>query len=80
MTPARKAAKKRNKMRREAAADEAREVILSPLRERGETCASCWHYRQVAGMPKRICDLDSDFSGFVTPKPTDLCARWRPAP
>lgn len=49
---------------------------MAPLIASGASCASCKH-RVKYGMTKDpICELDSDWEGYVTVKLTDLCPRW----
>jgi hypothetical protein len=70
-SPARKArVRARNQAR---AAENAR--VCAALRAQGNCCAVCEHkgYRLAAAM---VCELDSDFEGYVQVKPDHVCHRF----
>lgn len=54
------------------------EVIMRPLRERGECCATCSSFdpnptREI----KNACLADSDFHGYAITQPENLCGLWK---
>lgn len=66
--------RRRQKALRDRAAYETK---LAPLKAAGATCASCAHRGLRPGQSVRdICDLQSDFHGYVRVRMTDLCADW----
>lgn len=68
-------AKQRRREKRERAAIEYRAAI-SAMRSAGKSCANCRHFgRAPIGLKDRICDLDSDFDGYVVKMPGDVCPR-----
>ncbi|WP_332690020.1 hypothetical protein [Devosia sp.] len=54
----------------------AHETKLAPLKAAGASCATCKHHRRHAELRKHICEVQSDFSGYVATLPTDLCPSW----
>ena len=68
----RKASSERRRLRKAAAA----EVIMAPLREAGARCGTCHAFGTHGGI-KNACSTHSDWDGYETRKPDDLCEYWR---
>lgn len=48
-------------------------AALSALQATGASCATCKHYGTLSMVKGRICEMQSDFHGYVQIEPTDLC-------
>lgn len=73
MSPGEKRRRKAKAVRKRA----AYEAVLAPLKAAGATCATCKHYGpRPNGLNSRICELDSDYEGYVSVKPSHLCTRY----
>lgn len=68
-----KGSNRRRMIRRQA----ENEVVLIGLRAVGAKCGTCDHRSKRDG--GLICDLDSDFYGYVRVKADHLCARFKKA-
>lgn len=69
----RKAVNARRNLRHAAVQSE----LKAPLMAAGATCSTCKHkLTNPAGLKGLYCELDSDFHGYVTTKPEDLCSRY----
>lgn len=75
-SPARKA---RLRARREVARAEE-ERLCAILRRDGHSCATCLHSSNPFALGKMACDLDSDFHGYATVAPTNVCSRFTSRP
>jgi hypothetical protein len=66
--------KQRSRKRR----DEAAALLIAKLRSKSASCANCKHRtsRPTDAPGKLICDVKSDFAGYVIVQPTDLCTDW----
>lgn len=71
-TPAQRA-RRRAKRQAEAAVERA---ASDKLRAAGHSCATCRHSSKPFGLGKMACDLDSDFQGYATVLPTNVCSRF----
>lgn len=69
--------KRGNNRRRMIRRQAENEVIMIGLRATGASCGSCEHRDRRDG--KLICDLDSDFHGYVIVKSDGLCPCFQKA-
>ena len=54
--------------------------MMQVLREQGASCSNCKHFGSVFGIDGPICELHSDWDGFVRAKPDGLCTGWGVTP